>query len=334
MKKPNPKQTMEAVLGSLDQKPSDTQPDTAPQKGPGYFSDRQKNVEQIMNGERIRRTIFKVDTRVCRLWSRHNRLFESLTEEDCDDLITGFKTNGQEIPVIARDVSDEDGPYQYEIIAGARRFWTARYLNMPILVEPRKLTDLEAFKISDIENRERKDISEYERARDYLRALEEYQYFDNQKQMAVSIGITDAGLSYLLNIARLPDVVLDAFGDRRRVTGKMARDLRKFLKTDEATVLKAAQAILDSVKEQGNQPAPEVVMKSLNPANSKKGESTEIKKAVTVFNNQRGRPVIKRVRTGNEIKVSVRIGKDGVQEEQFNQLLTEFASRAGLKLKD
>ena len=53
-------------------------------------------------------------------------------------------------------------------------------------VEIRELTDEEAFRLSDIENRAREDISDFERARDYLRALDAY-YGGKQQEMAERI---------------------------------------------------------------------------------------------------------------------------------------------------
>ena len=63
-----------------------------------------------------------------------------------------------------------------EVICGARRHWTITWLranNYPrfrYLIEERELTDEEAFRLADIENRDREDISDYERAVDYVEA--------------------------------------------------------------------------------------------------------------------------------------------------------------------
>jgi hypothetical protein len=61
---------------------------------------------------------------------------------------------------------------EYEVICGARRHWTVAWLRannyrqFRFLVEVRELSDEEAFRLSDIENRDREDISDYERAID------------------------------------------------------------------------------------------------------------------------------------------------------------------------
>src|SRR3546814_15754519 len=83
------------------------------------------------------------------------------------------------MPAIVRRVRGEPD-YDFEVICGARRHWLIRWLrshNYPdfrFLVDIRELSDEEAFRIADIENRAREDLSHLERARAYLRALDAY----------------------------------------------------------------------------------------------------------------------------------------------------------------
>src|SRR3546814_19216722 len=83
------------------------------------------------------------------------------------------------MPAIVRRVGNDPG-HDFEVISGARRHWSVSWLrehNYPdirYLVEIRNLTDEQAFRISDLENRARKDLSDLERARDYLKALDLY----------------------------------------------------------------------------------------------------------------------------------------------------------------
>ncbi len=89
--------------------------------------------------------------------------------------------------------------HAFEVICGARRHWTAcwmranNYPDFKFLIEPRELTDEEAFRLADLENRSRKDLSDYERARDYLRALERY-FGGNQRQMAARLEVSPSWL--------------------------------------------------------------------------------------------------------------------------------------------
>src|SRR3546814_19225205 len=76
------------------------------------------------------------------------------------------------MPAIVRRVRGEPD-YDFEVICGARRHWSISWLrshNYPdfrFLVDIRELSDEEAFRIADIENRAREDLSDLERARDY-----------------------------------------------------------------------------------------------------------------------------------------------------------------------
>src|SRR3546814_16162892 len=83
------------------------------------------------------------------------------------------------MPGIVRRVRD-DASYDFEVICGARRHWTIsclrshNYPDFRFLIDVRDMTDEEAFRIADIENRARDDLTDLERARDYLRALDAY----------------------------------------------------------------------------------------------------------------------------------------------------------------
>ncbi|EQD56997.1 parB-like partition protein, partial [mine drainage metagenome] len=131
--------------------------------------------------------IFEVETERCVLWPFHNRLYDLLSEMECGDLIESIRTHGQMVPVIGRRRHTEERA-DIEVVSGARRLWVARYLKLRIRIEIRALTDEEAFVVSEDSNRY-SDISPFERAREYQRALEAV--FDgNQARMAARINLS------------------------------------------------------------------------------------------------------------------------------------------------
>ena len=131
--------------------------------------------------------IVRLDPKECRIWAFHNRRYDLLDENSCEDLIEGFNESGrQEIAGIVRRVTDDSG-YEYEVIAGARRHWTCAHLGWKYLAEIRDLTDEEAFILSDVENRARTDISDFERAIDYSRALTDILSEKGTKGRAVQV---------------------------------------------------------------------------------------------------------------------------------------------------
>lgn len=198
-------------------------------------------------GEREEKVLRWVDPAECVMWERHNRDYAALTEDNCRDLIDGLRAQGQqEFPAIVRNRSDA----QLEVICGARRHFAVSWLranNYPqfkYLVEVRDLTDEEAFRLADIENRDREDLSDYERAIDYAAALEHY-YGGKQKEMAARLEVGEAWLSRYLQMAKLPAEIVDAFPSRGEIKELHARSLRPILKSHEDAVLAEAQSIAE-----------------------------------------------------------------------------------------
>jgi ParB family chromosome partitioning protein len=100
------------------------------------------------------------------------------------------------------------------------------------LIEPRELTDEEAFRIADLENRSRRDLSDYERARDYARAVDRY-YGGSQQRMAERLEVSKSWLSRYLSLAQLPREVVAAFASPHAIGIKHAAVLTPMLRIDE-----------------------------------------------------------------------------------------------------
>lgn len=213
---------------------------------------------------------FLEDPKRVRLWDGHNRDYERLSEQRCQDLIDSFKRVGkQEFPAIVRKREQSD---EYELICGARRHWTASYLGWELLVEVRELTDRQAFILQDIENRDREDVSDFERAQDYLTALPKY-FENNQSRMAKFLEIDKSNFAKLLDLTKLPEAVVNAYADIRE------------LKTHHGTVIKqlmddaaAKRRVLNRASELAEKPV------------SGKQVIAELKKAAL------GKPIVRRAR--------------------------------------
>ena len=185
----------------------------------GFLEGRENRLSELAAGGLINRSHEAVDPAVCRIWEGHNRDYASLSEHACSDLLESLRSQGrQEVPAIVRRVSG-DPKYKFEVVCGARRHWSVSWLrahgyaDFKFVVEPRELTDEEAFRVADLENRSRKDLSDYERAVDYARAVERY-YDGSQQRMVERLGVTKSWLSRYLELAKLPPAVLDCFETR------------------------------------------------------------------------------------------------------------------------
>lgn len=155
------------------------------------------------------KSIKLVDPFKCRMWDLHDRLESEVTEESCKAEIESFLKHGQLVPVLGRPLRG-DHDHEIELIFGARRLFVARHLNKPLAVELREIGDREAIVAMDIENRQRCDISPYERGLGYARWLRA-KYFESQEDIARSLNVSASQVSRLLKLARLPSVIVNAF---------------------------------------------------------------------------------------------------------------------------
>lgn len=235
---------------------SDLETKSAPQGRAGTrFLKRSTSIGEQLAGQREEKTLQWVDPAACRMWERHNRAYELLTPENCRDLIDGIRAQGrQEFPAIVRRLTGED--HQFEVICGARRHFAVSWLranNYPrfrYLVEVRDLNDEEAFRLADIENRDRDDISDFERARDYASAIALY-YGGKQKAMAARLEVSEGWLSRYLGLAKLPDEVVAAFASIRDIRELHARTLKPFLATPKSRAAVLAEAGLLAAEQAG-----------------------------------------------------------------------------------
>lgn len=227
---------------------------------------RSSRLRELATGETVPTAQHRVDPARCRMWVHHNRDYEALNYERCQDLVESIKAQGrQEVPAIVRRLKD-DPDHDYEIICGARRHWSVSWLrqnNHPeitFLVEARDLTDEQAFRVSDLENRAREDLTDYERARDYLRALESY-YGAKQKDMAERLNVTQSWLSRYLDLARLPDTLVQAFQSPHDLRIKHVTQLKPLMKplAKYEQVQRRAAELAEAVRAGEGIPAAEVI---------------------------------------------------------------------------
>ncbi|MGJ8605771.1 MAG: ParB/RepB/Spo0J family partition protein [Marivita sp.] len=211
------------------------------------FLKRSNTIADRLSGEVEEKTLRWVEPSECRMWDQHNRAYDLLTEDNCRDLIDGIRAQGrQEFPAIVRKTGNSDQPF--EVVCGARRHFAVSWLqanNYPqfkYLIEVRDLTDEEAFRLSDIENRDREDISDFERAMDYADAIERY-YGGRQRAMADRLEVSEPWLSRFLQLAKLPKEVVNAFPTIRDIRERAVRDLKPLMTTHSTKQLLIAEAV-------------------------------------------------------------------------------------------
>lgn len=224
----------------------------------------------------------------CRMWSMHDRIEGYVSEETCQAEIGSFERHGQLVPVLGRSLRNEPD-YDVELIYGARRLFVARHINKPLLVELRNLSDQEAIVAMDIENRHRSDISPYERGLSYARWLRAG-FFQSQDDIARALRVSCSQVSRLLKLARLPAVIVGAFGsplDIREGWGLSLMDALDDPRRREATVRKA-RAIAASSRPP---PAREIYVALL--AASAPGRAPRLRTRDTVIKDSNGTPLFR-----------------------------------------
>ncbi|MBV9994952.1 MAG: ParB/RepB/Spo0J family partition protein [Caulobacteraceae bacterium] len=209
---------------------------------------RESALARIAAGEVKQVTQLLLDPARVRIWPGNARHQASLTEESCRDLIDSILAEGgQKVPVVVRRLSD-DPTHEYELIAGTRRHWSISWLranNYPdtmLLAQVQSLDDESAFRLADLENRARRDVSDFERARNYREALKTY-YNDRQNQMAERLNLSKGWLSKMLTVAALPDWAVEAFASpadiQLKVCYALAQRLNAPTKDDPKSVRRA-----------------------------------------------------------------------------------------------
>lgn len=176
----------------------------------------------------------------CRMWDLHSRLEQELSEETCKAELESIAKHGQLVPVLGRTLRG-DPSYDVELIYGARRLFVARNLNRSLNVELRDIADKEALAAMDIENRHRRDISPYERGMSYAQWLRSG-LFTSQEELAKVMNISSSQVSRLLRLARLPSVVIGAFGNPTNICERWGLRLADALDDPERRQVTLASA--------------------------------------------------------------------------------------------
>lgn len=161
------------------------------------------------------REIIEIDPRRVRVWEGNPRSYEKLTYDTTFDLIEGIKAEGgQKIPAMVRRVHDNE-IYDFEVIAGSRRHFAISWLRenghpaLRFVAVVETVTDEEAFRLTELENRVRQDVTDLERAKAYAHGLATY--YSNQTEMAAALGISQPWLSKHVSVAAMPEAIFAAF---------------------------------------------------------------------------------------------------------------------------
>jgi ParB family chromosome partitioning protein len=259
---------------------------------------RENALARISSGEVRQVTQLLLDPARVRIWPGNARSYQHLTEDSCRELIDSIiAEGGQKVPAVVRRVED-DPAYDYEVVAGTRRHWSISWLrahsypDMALLAQVQQIDDESAFRLADLENRARADVSDLERARNYAAALADH-YDNHQTRMAERLRLSKGWLSKMLRVAALPDLVVDAFASPAEIQLKPAYPLAQAAEgSHRVEMLKLAKQLAREQADlrragQPGIPAAEVIARLLKAGSDAADRPDEV-----VIDGAHGRPAV------------------------------------------
>jgi len=243
-------------------------------QGAGPTIERLKDTVAKLTAERNAGLVMlALDPKLIRHSSLVSRSSLSLHERDPDllELKEALKRDGQRQPIGVREVTGGSAP-QYELVFGHRRHAAALLLDREIeggfkinaLIDAAAEDEGVLWLHQNSENAARKDLSAYETGQSFRLALDRG-YAKDAQTLAQMVGVSNATMTRYLQVARLPQEVVEAFGDPRVIALRWIDELTRVLKTDRDAVLSAGRELVSKTE----RPSPEVVLRSLISAGSK-----------------------------------------------------------------
>lgn len=223
---------------------------------------RESALARVATGEVRQVTQLLLDPARVRVWPGNARSYAHLSEASCRELIDSIVAEGgQKVPAVVRRV-EGDPDHDYEVIAGTRRHWSISWLrahsypDLQFVAQVAALDDEAAFRLADLENRARSDVSDLERARNYAAALKSH-YGNHLTRMAERLKLSKGWLSKMLRVAAIPDSVIAAFASPAEVQLKPGYALAQALDDKDAAKAIVAMARQIAKEQAGRRDASE-----------------------------------------------------------------------------
>ncbi|MBH2000503.1 MAG: ParB/RepB/Spo0J family partition protein [Sphingomonadaceae bacterium] len=198
-----------------------------------------KRLEAFGEAARIvKRPTIRLKPAECSIWSGNARDYSLLDEHRLRSLIDSILAEGSNrVPTVVRRTPNGELPY--ELVTGTRRHWAIAWLNanhypdIDLIAIIEDLDDEAAFRLADIENREREDISDLERGANYKAAVDRF-YGGVQLRMAERLKISKSQLSRYIALTEIPPFLISAFHSPMDLQAKYAEKLLPLLRDPTA----------------------------------------------------------------------------------------------------
>ncbi len=172
-----------------------------------------------------------------------NRHEDSFKNKAFKDFCAEIGAAGGNIQPIKIRPIKRAGQFKYEIIFGHRRHRACLDLDLPVLATIEATDDVTLFEHMERENRLRQDLSLYEKALSYKRALDQKLY-PNQTVMANALGVNRGGLNRCVVVAGIDPRIINALPSPLDLTWRRADALLEATDGNPDIVLNKAIEII------------------------------------------------------------------------------------------
>jgi ParB/RepB/Spo0J family partition protein len=197
-------------------------------------------ISNLQNGVPV-----EISPDACRAWRLADRPPNEALHKD--ELVKSFQDGGigQIQPIVVRQIKGPDVPgIEYEVICGRVRWLAAQTLGILVQAIVRELNDQEAYVLMSTENKQRRNLSDFAKAKSYQKALA-LGVFDTAQDLADAEGISKSKLSLYLGFAELSDVVVQKFSDITKVPYRLGYEINK---TSKAIGIEETLKIIPSIE--------------------------------------------------------------------------------------
>ncbi len=165
--------------------------------------------------------VINVSPQTIKNWELHDRPEAELG--DIDSLARDFLEIGQHQPCIVRRTDDKQ--FQYELIAGERRWRAAIKAGLDLKIIVRDLSDQEAAIIQSSENANRKDLSDYAKGISYHRLIEKG--ILTQTDLVEKLNISKQRISRYMSFSKIPQEVFEVIRDFSQISAGTAEKIKQ-----------------------------------------------------------------------------------------------------------
>lgn len=179
--------------------------------------------------------IYLVEPRYIKNWELNDRPESELG--DIESLASEFLEIGQQNPCIVRPIENSE-IYQYELIAGERRWRAAIKANIKLKIIVKILSDIEAALIQTAENSHRKDLSDYAKGLNYSKLINNG--LITQTELIKKLNLNKVYVSRLLSFRDIPCEIVMTIGDMTKISARTASTI--------ATLSKKGSTYIEAIK--------------------------------------------------------------------------------------